>query len=265
MGLGQIQGIGKRTIESILAARPFGCLGDLVVRSHVRIAEAENLIRAGALDFTGRTRPVLMLVLHSIFEKAKRLSAREGLFRIALPTPSLPQVRDYSDVQRFRDEWEMLNLSVHHHPLYEVRPLLDSMKVHMSGNLQGRVGKRIRLAGLGATSRTTATEKGEQMAFVSLSDEEGLYEVTLFPSVWRRHRTMLCENGMGPFIVEGVVEDQYDAITVTARRIQTLDACLHSIRPGQIRRPIPHVPGAGNGFGKRTASRNAESVQRIVG
>ena len=143
MGLGQIQGIGKRTIESILAARPFGCLGDLVVRSHVRIAEAENLIRAGALDFTGRTRPVLMLVLHSIFEKAKRLSAREGLFRIALPTPSLPQVRDYSDVQRFRDEWEMLNLSVHHHPLYEVRPLLDSMKVRKSGNLQGRVGKRI--------------------------------------------------------------------------------------------------------------------------
>lgn len=81
VGLGQIQGIGERTLESILDTRPFAGLSDLIARSSVRIAEAETLIRSGALDFTGLARPALMLELHTSFEKAKRLRVREGLFR----------------------------------------------------------------------------------------------------------------------------------------------------------------------------------------
>ena len=102
------------------------------------------------------------------------------------------------------------------------------------------------------------------MAFLSLSDEDGVFEVTFFPNIWRRFKLMLNEHGMGPYVVDGIVEDQYDAITVTANRVQTLGECLEHIRPEVARQPIPHRPGAGNGFGKRTANHNASAVEKVI-
>ena len=52
------------------------------------------------------------------------------------------------------------------------------------------------------------------MQFLTLDDEEGIFEVVLFPDVYRKVRFLL--DGPGPYIVEGRVEDQYGAVTVHA-------------------------------------------------
>jgi len=60
------------------------------------------------------------------------------------------------------------------------------------------------------------------MAFLTLSDEEGLVEATMFPDVYGRSRRILADGGLGPFVVEGVVESQYDALSITAQRVASL-------------------------------------------
>jgi DNA polymerase III alpha subunit len=76
------------------------------------------------------------------------------------------------------------------------------------------LGRPIRLAGLVATGRHTETKNGEEMQFITLEDEWGLVDVTLFPRIC----PPLAHLGMGPYLVEGEVEEQYGVLTITARR-----------------------------------------------
>ena len=54
------------------------------------------------------------------------------------------------------------------------------------------------------------------MQFVSLEDEYGLVEVTLFPGECPAVPYLT----MGPYTATGVVEEQYGVFTITARRFE---------------------------------------------
>ncbi|KPL01795.1 MAG: hypothetical protein AMK75_03880, partial [Planctomycetes bacterium SM23_65] len=80
------------------------------------------------------------------------------------------------------------------------------------------IGRRVRLIGILDTTRGTLTRNDELMQFLTLEDETGVFEVTLFPKMYRRVRRLLTDGG--PYLVEGKVEDQYDSISVTAHRLE---------------------------------------------
>ena len=59
------------------------------------------------------------------------------------------------------------------------------------------------------------------MQFLTLEDERGVFEVTLFPKFYQRIRRLLTD--AGPYVVEGKVESQYDSISVTAHRVERFE------------------------------------------
>jgi len=85
-----------------------------------------------------------------------------------------------------------------------------------SRDLAANIGRRVRLSGLVATARHTPTSDGRDMQFVTLEDEWGLIEVTLFPGT--------CEPvaylAMGPYTATGRVEEQYGVVTLTAEKFE---------------------------------------------
>jgi DNA polymerase III alpha subunit len=81
-----------------------------------------------------------------------------------------------------------------------------------------REGKRVRVAGLVAARRTVPTRAGRLMQFVTLEDETGLVECTLFPETYARHRGRV--RGLGPYVVEGRLEEQYGAPTLNVEGIR---------------------------------------------
>jgi len=221
-GLLMVKGLSARARESVIKNRPFAGIFDLVARTSVRIAEAEALVRCGALDFTGRARPGLLLEVYAGFKEAKRLRGEgEALFRVP-DAPPKEELGRYSDPERWRDEWQILGIATGRHPVAWIRPRLERMGVGMSAEALSRPGAEARLAGIVAADRTAHTEKGETMAFLTLSDETGLFEVTLFPDLYRKVRARVSEAGIGPFLVEGRVEDQCGSVSVTATAIRPL-------------------------------------------
>ena len=60
------------------------------------------------------------------------------------------------------------------------------------------------------------TEDGRPLQFVTLEDEHGLVEVTLFPGTCPQVAYLT----MGPYLAGGVVDDQYGVLTVTARSFE---------------------------------------------
>ncbi len=236
VGLGRVAEITERGRNSLLSNQPFDGLADLVARTELRIGEVESLVRAGALDFTRRSRPEMLLELNLSFKAAKALRGGGSLFRlpgIRLPTarPALRALHDYSDAEAWRDEWELLALSTGRHPVAWIRKALARNGVAPSRVIAESVSRRVRVAGIVTATRTTPTGRGDTMCFITLADEDGLFEVALFPPVYRRHRYMLAGGGIGPFVIEGRVESQYDALSVTAHRIEEFSRCRPMAKP----------------------------------
>ncbi|MFP4054004.1 MAG: DNA polymerase III subunit alpha [Phycisphaerae bacterium] len=219
VGLNFVEGLGPVTIERILEVRrgrPFDGLTDFLTRTRLPEAEARALILCGALDFTGRSRPTLMMELN-LYRTMKPGNVPGASLLSAAPViPNAPG--DYSEARKYFDERGVLGVSLREHIMQLYRPTLRRLTDCDSRHLRGRVGQQVRIAGMLEARRTTGTQTGETMMFLSLDDEYGLFEVTVFPGVLRTSRERVDRSG--PYWVEGRVESQHGCITVTADRIE---------------------------------------------
>jgi len=197
VGFNRIYGIEQREIAQILEGRPFSSLGDFLTRTKISKPSLRNLVLCGALDWAGMARPQILMYA--------RARGRD-----------VPAIRDFTEVQKFTHEFEILGLSARRHILSYLAPPgpVDSRAIESSA------GKRIRLLGIMATSRLTETAKSEPMEFLTMEDEHGLFEVVLFPQVFRRCRQFI--GTLGPYEVVGKVESRYDSTAITAESIRSI-------------------------------------------
>lgn len=199
VGLSRIAGLEQREIQQIFEARPFSSLGDFLARTRISRPSMRHLVLCGAMDWTGLPRPQVLM--------GARARGAE-----------VPEIPDFPEGQKFTHEFEILGLSARRHILsYLALPrTLDSRAI------AGATGKRITLVGIMATSRFTETAKSEPMEFITMEDEQGLFEVVLFPQVFRQCRQFI--GTLGPYEVTGKVEERYDSVAITAESLRTLGA-----------------------------------------
>jgi DNA-directed DNA polymerase III PolC len=214
VGLEAIASLSEEFRATLLADRqkrgPYRDLADLRRRIHPGPETLDLLIRCGALDFTGQPRPALFLEA-DLDNHAD--GPAERLFQDD-PNPGWTP-GDYTIDRRLRDEWGILGFVVGPPMLSLLRPpLLDNLIA--SRDLPNHVGRLVHVTGLVATARHTPTADGRPMQFVTLEDEWGLIEVTLFPGTCPPVAYLT----LGPYVVHGVVEEQYDVLTVTAQRFE---------------------------------------------
>jgi DNA polymerase III alpha subunit len=173
------------------------------------------LICSGALDFTGQPRPALFLEA-DLQDADEGKGRREAacLFPLSCCLPSW-QPADYAAARRLLDEWQLLGFVIGP-PLFSLfRSRLPRGLVN-SRELADHVGRKVRVAGLVATGRHAPTRDGRSMQFITLADEEGLIEVTLFPGTC----APVAYLGPDPYLATGVVEQEFDVVTVTAHRFE---------------------------------------------
>jgi len=228
VGLGRVEGLGPAGVRRILderARRPFADLGDFLARTRLGRQEARALILCGAFDWTGRSRPTLMMELNLFFTMCPdALPAGEPLL---YARPNLPNVPgDYEPRRKRLDERRILGLSVGRHVMTELRPLWQGRVDAFSDELPQRVGRRVRLAGVLEVLRAARTERGQDMMFLTLDDERGLFEVTVFPAALARTRADF--RRYGPYLVTGRAEDQYGAVTVAAEDVRLCDGAAEA-------------------------------------
>jgi DNA polymerase-3 subunit alpha/error-prone DNA polymerase len=223
MGLDLVAGLSQKTIERILAERPFATLWDVLERARPSQPEAKALAQCGALDVLGRPRPELWM------------QAAASL-RAGRPVP-VPAVPDLEDRAKACLEFEITGISPRMHLRRLLAPDVDapaSAEVLMPAS----VGRRVRLVGVLDALRRVDTqlsagdrwrgqwrawaERGgpsaRTMEFITLEDESGVFECTLFPQAYAKFSAVVRNHG--PFEVEGTVEDQLGAVTLNVDRIR---------------------------------------------
>jgi error-prone DNA polymerase len=138
IGLMQIKGLTVETAERIVEERPYRSLGGFIARVPASRDEVESLIRCGAMDSFGRSRPELLWELHLLRPRggagggceaggpdrpgAGGRRARDGAGAAGRPgghelIDRLPRIPDYDLPQRVSLEREYLGLAVSAHPL----------------------------------------------------------------------------------------------------------------------------------------------------
>ncbi|MFO0843752.1 MAG: hypothetical protein U0797_15385 [Gemmataceae bacterium] len=218
VGLGAIVGVPEEVKQAIVEQRHrdghYHDLGDLRRRVAVGPEALAALIRAGALDFTGRSRPALFL--EAKLRAAHEVSGfGESLFDLD-PTEGWSPPDDPPE-QRRRDEWQALGFTLGP-PLLSLFPAEPEPGPPLvpSQDLPAHAGRLVRIRGLVATARTTLGVDDRPVQFVTLEDERGFSEVTLFDGTCPQMPYLT----LGPYTATGVVEERLGAVTLTARRFE---------------------------------------------
>jgi len=241
VGLGFVDAIGPAGVRRVLDERerggPFEGVTDFLLRTRLGREETRALVLCGAFDFAGRPRPAMMMELNLVLtmRSVPRQWSQPSLLTAAPVVPAPPG--DYTPGRKRADERRVLGICLDEHILSHYRPRLAARVDATSADLPARAGRRVRLAGVLEARRVTDVRDGGRMMFLTLDDEWGLFEVTVFPDALRRLRLKFRE--YGPYIVEGKVEDQHGAVTVTA---ESVSLCR---MPGPL--PDPHEQHANAG------------------
>jgi DNA polymerase-3 subunit alpha len=194
MGLDQVRDLTGRTQERILRRRPFRSLEEFLARVEPRQQEAENLVKAGALEGLGTIPDLLQSI-----QPGMRAPGQMSLF-----PPIEPSAQDWTLEQKAAAQQDILGISLEAHPLELAAAAITAAGAISTIEAAGKVGQRVTVAGVRLSAHRSRTARGEMMMFLSLEDLEGVLDVIVFPDAYRQAQSAV--NSNAPLLVTGLVE-----------------------------------------------------------
>jgi DNA polymerase III alpha subunit len=238
-------------VNRILEARqsgPFHTLSDFRVRTGIRTDDLRALVKVGACDSIadGRTRPMMLWEIDAAQGQTQgRKDAQtqpEGLSPTLRPCviASL-RLPEYTPDRRRREEFELLGFSTDCHPMSLHQEALRRFRLVKATELDRHVGKHVLCAGMLTTAKPVHTAKDEPMQFATFDDGEGLIETVLFPEIHRTRGHVLFDQG--PFVLRGMVEEEFGGITLTVTHLERLERMLSKLQDAKrsMARPHPQI------------------------
>ncbi len=157
MGFSQVRDLSQRTTNRIIRERPFSSFVDFIVRADPKAKEAENLIRAGALDGFGN-QPTLMSRLALGGFRAGQLP----LFSESILRGSNQDIEDdWSLTEKVSSQEAILGVSLVAHPLELYAGEIAASNALTTLDAAARLGQAVRVAGVRQTWRHSRTQRGD--------------------------------------------------------------------------------------------------------
>ncbi len=183
-------------------------------------AETQNLVRIGAFDFLGKTRPALLWYLRLYGDKILRNNPGT-LFCDGLLPPEVdfaPNLPDYDVDKKLAAEQEILEMAVTCHPTERI----ISHNGHVrSSELTGLDGKRIKIIGQVIDRKRIKTGNGKLMVFLTMEDAFDYFEVALFPEIYRKFGQRIFKKPM--LEINGKVDRQRGVTVIIAENLEVCE------------------------------------------
>ncbi|KRG14528.1 DNA polymerase III subunit alpha [Lederbergia galactosidilytica] len=225
--LGAIKGIGVAALREITQhrKRPYRDLFDFCMRVSPKAVNRkvlEGLVYAGALDEFGYDRGTLLATLDVALEHAELMRPSTGSdlfaddkeFQIQ---PKYVEVDPLEMADKLFYEKYYLGLYISDHPTSIYQKQFSAAQV--TPLIQMQPGLRNVAAGVYITNvKKIRTKKGDQMAFVKMSDPSGELEGVIFPEAFRKFED-LCQEGEVVLVI-GNAEQRENHIQLIINRLQ---------------------------------------------
>lgn len=184
VGLKQVGGICQADLDSIVSGRPYTSWSDFLRRCQVPRNILEHLVLAGAISSFCTNRKALL------FSLGGSNGHRDGELALEYDEINVPgNVPDFTPFERLCHEWDILGFSPDRHPLEFWREYLAAHRVHTNQSIKEITDTELvlRAAGWVIRPHTPPTKSGKTVVFMSLEDETGLLNVTVFPAIYEKY------------------------------------------------------------------------------
>jgi DNA polymerase-3 subunit alpha len=213
-GLGPIKNLGQGAVEAIQEARTrvgrFRSIYQFceeVDLNSINRRMIESMVRAGAMDSLDGTRSQFMAVIDAAMEHGQRkrkdaASGQGGLFAMMSQEEEktsevLPNVPDWSGMEKLKGEKEMLGFYVTGHPLDDYMDKVSELATHDSETLEAAGLARsaeVAVCGILTTIVRKRNKEGKLWATMQLEDKKGHIETMLFASQYEKNLQFLVED-----------------------------------------------------------------------
>jgi len=206
-GMAAVKNVGSNSILAIQEARkdgPFKDAMDFFERVDPRAINkrvVENLIKAGAFDFTGVPRAALVAGIDRAMTagaryRADKASGQGSLFGggAAVPRPAVrwPNLAEWPRRQKLTYEKDVLGLYLSGHPMQSYRADVERFASSPLAQLEElNPGDTVRVVGLPGEVKVVKTRRGDKMAFVQLEDVDATIECVFFSDPWATNNKMI--------------------------------------------------------------------------
>jgi DNA polymerase-3 subunit alpha len=242
-GLAAVKNAGDNAIKAIVAARdeggPFKSLFDFCSRVDNKVLNkrvVESLVKSGAFDSMGPGRSRIFGAIDMAIEQAQTAQREKEMGQIQLfgevggggggevvGAARYPESEGWPDYLQLKYEKEVLGLFISGHPLARHESLLRNLATSGSLALQrAKDGDAVVVGGIIAKMKTyIPKQKKERMAFVTLEDMDGFFEVVVFSDLYARTADLLLEDAL--VMVAGRVSFRDSEAKVIAEDIVPID------------------------------------------
>lgn len=231
-GLGAVKGVGDgaahRIIEEREANGPFTDLRDFLSRvdaKAINLRVLENLIRAGAFDFSGVDRGVLLQNLDTLVAEAESLQRDRARGQINLfdllessgptegsrPLTGTPMPLD----EKLQHEKELLGFYASGHPMNAWRGLAERISSFAGDAYRGLADRTpYRLCGVvTAVSKKISRKDNRPWAVLGLSSRESAYSMNIYSDAYERCQANLLPGRV--LVVTGSVQQRESESVLT--------------------------------------------------
>ena len=208
--LAAVRNVGDGAMRLLIEEREsngvFKDIWDMAARlpaSVMNKRQMEYLVKAGAFDSLHKNRQQLIESLELILSYNASMardkeSQQASLFGDAststIPHPAMPMIEDWSPMERMEHESDALGFYLSTHPLTAYRSSLQRLGVTSSSSFMSRLTSAytpMKVAGQVSKIKIRTSDKG-RFAFVTMSDEQGIFEVSIFKEdILNRYRHLL--------------------------------------------------------------------------
>ena len=243
--LSAIKNVGGPGMEALENERlkngPFRDLSDFISRVDAKVVNKrsmENLIRSGAFDSIHNNRAelfegldIIMRHVNATIDEGKK--DQHNLFSgdetTRVNRVKLTSLEEWPVLKKLRNEFEAIGFYLTAHPLDSYGDALIKNGVISSSTLVYELNKkggmaRMDVAGIVSSSRIRVNQRGNKYAFVQMSDQGGIFEVTVFSEVLSSAGDSLIPGEA--LLIRCDCKLENDFVRLVASKISSLDCSL---------------------------------------
>ena len=243
--LSAIKNVGGPGMEALENERlkngPFRDLSDFISRVDAKVVNKrsmENLIKSGAFDSIHNNRAelfegldIIMRHVNATIDEGKK--DQHNLFSgdetTRVNRVKLTSLEEWPVLKKLRNEFEAIGFYLTAHPLDSYDEALIKNGVISSSTLVSELNKkggmaRMDVAGIVSSSRIRVNQRGNKYAFVQMSDQGGIFEVTVFSEVLSSAGDSLIPGEA--LLIRCDCKLENDFVRLVASKISSLDCSL---------------------------------------
>lgn len=242
LGFRIVKGIAEKDVGDLIHEREtlrFSSVLDFVKRSHLRKDVLERFALAGRLSSRNcNPRQVLWALLeyeNLLENKTHKTCEQLSLFNEFFEPESEASEAQFSplnDFEKIQQDYATFSLSMHGHPMGQLRSLKRVPKIHSRRLRSLPSGSQVSVAGLILVRQKPPTAKG--VVFSTLEDEFGFVDLILHQKVYETHKEVFLNHCF--IIAKGTL--QRDSRTVSLL-VNQVDPIFHDPEPPKAKKTSP--------------------------